>query len=84
MSTSNKIANKNNETWEIGSSNVFADLDMPDAEEKLVKAELAFKINQILKKKLKQVEAAEVLEADQSKISLLNRGLMYIDITILS
>lgn len=75
MSTSNKIANKNNETWEIGSNNVFADLDMPNAEEKLVKAELAFKINQILKnKKLKQTDAAEILEADQSKISLLNRG----------
>ena len=67
--------NKIDETWEMGSTNVFADLDMPDAEEKLVKAKLAFKINQILKKKkLKQVEAAEILEADQSKISLLNRG----------
>jgi predicted XRE-type DNA-binding protein len=63
------------ETWEVGSTNVFADLDMPDAEELLVKAELAFKINQILKrKKLKQIEAAEILGADQSKISLLNRG----------
>jgi|JI10StandDraft_1071094.scaffolds.fasta_scaffold121855_3 predicted XRE-type DNA-binding protein len=66
---------KIDETWEIGSTNVFSDLDMPDAEEKLAKVELAFKINQILKKKkLKQVEAAEILEADQSKVSLLNRG----------
>lgn len=64
-----------NEKWEVGSTNVFADLDMPDAEEKLAKAELAFKINQIIKrKKLKQIEAAKILEADQSKISLLNRG----------
>lgn len=63
------------EKWEIGSTNVFADLDMPDAKEKLVKAELAFKINQILKKKkLKQAKAAEILNTDQSKISLLNRG----------
>ncbi|MCW5589003.1 MAG: XRE family transcriptional regulator [Legionellales bacterium] len=63
------------EIWEQGSENVFADLDMPDAEEKLAKAELAFKINQLLKrKKLKQAEAAEILHADQSKISLLNRG----------
>ncbi len=70
-----KNVDKIDETWEIGSANVFADLDMPDAEEKLVKAELAFKINQIIKKKkLKQMEAAEILEADQSKISLLNRG----------
>src|SRR5688572_10843444 len=66
---------KRDEVWERGSTNVFADLDMVDAEEKLVKAELAFKINQILKKKkLKQVEAARILETDQSKISLLNRG----------
>ncbi len=61
--------------WEKGSTNVFTDLEMPDAEEKLVKAELAFKINQIIKrKKLKQTEAAEILGADQAKISLLNRG----------
>src|SRR5260364_129469 len=55
------------ETWEIGTDNVFADLNMPDAAEKLAKAELALRINQILKrKKLIQIEAA--------KISLLNRG----------
>ena len=71
MSTAHKI----DETWEVGSSNVFADLDMPDAEEKLAKAELAFKINQILKKrKLNQSQAAKLLGADQSKISLLNCG----------
>jgi len=75
MNTSNKSIGKIDETWEVGSSNVFADLDMPDAEEKLVKAELVFKINQILKKKkLKQKEAAKILQTDQSKISLLNRG----------
>lgn len=64
-----------NNEWQIGSTNVFADLGLPDAEERLVKAELALKINQILKKKkLKQTDAAKILEADQSKISLLNRG----------
>src|SRR3990167_952613 len=62
-------------SWEMGSTNVFADLDMPDAEEKLAKAELALKINKIIKqKKLKQVPAAKLLGIDQSKISLLNRG----------
>lgn len=61
--------------YHIGSTNVFADLDMPNAEEKQVKAELAFKINQLIKKKkLKQIDAAKILESDQSKISLLNRG----------
>jgi predicted XRE-type DNA-binding protein len=72
----NKAPNSGiNETWEEGSTNVFADLDMPDAEEKLAKAELTFKINQIIKhKKLKQAQAAELLGVDQSKISLLSHG----------
>lgn len=72
----NKLQNSNIEQqWEKGSTNVFADLEMPDAEEKLVKAELAFKINQIIKRKnLKQIQAAEILGADQAKVSLLNRG----------
>ena len=66
---------KNSNKIEIGSTNVFADLEMPDANEKLVKAELALKINQIIKqKKLKQIDAAKLLGIDQSKISLLNRG----------
>jgi len=63
------------ETWEAGSTNVFADLDMPDADEKLAKAELTLKINQIIKDKgLTQKEAAKLLGVDQSKISLLHRG----------
>ena len=67
--------NKTDTAWQVGSTNVFADLDMPDAKEKLIKAELVFKINEILKqKKLTQSEAAKLLGADQSKISLLNRG----------
>lgn len=66
---------KASKTYEMGSENVFADLDMPDAEEKLAKAELAFKINQLIKqKKLKQAQAAKLLGVDQTKISLLNRG----------
>jgi predicted XRE-type DNA-binding protein len=61
--------------WEEGSENVFADLDMPDAEEKLAKAKLAFKINEILdKKRLKQQQAAKLLNTDQSKVSLLHCG----------
>ncbi|HLB56848.1 MAG TPA: helix-turn-helix transcriptional regulator [Coxiellaceae bacterium] len=65
----------NSKGYHVGSKNVFADLGLPNAEERLVKAKLALKINQILKKKkLKQKDAAKILEADQSKISLLNRG----------
>lgn len=64
-----------NDTLEEGSTNVFADLEMLDADEKLAKAELALKINQIIKHKdLTQKEAAKLLGVDQSKVSLLNRG----------
>ncbi len=63
------------ETVSIGSENVFADLDMLDADEKIAKAELALRINQLIKQQgLKQTEAAELLGVDQAKISLLNRG----------
>jgi predicted XRE-type DNA-binding protein len=73
MSTIKK--HQRNITWEEGSENVFADLGMLDAEEKLAKAKLAFKINEIMeKKRLKQNQAAELLGIDQSKISLLHCG----------
>lgn len=63
------------ESWEEGSTNVFADLEMVDAEIKFAKAGLALKINQLLKEKeLKQADAAKLLGIDQSKISLLSRG----------
>lgn len=61
--------------WEQGSTNVFADLEMHDAAEKLAKAELALKINQLIKLKgYKQAQAAKLLGVDQAKISLLKRG----------
>lgn len=62
-------------TWELGSDNVFSDLGMSDAKEKFAKAQLAMKINEIVKlRKLKQKESAQLLGVDQAKISLLNRG----------
>ena len=73
MNTTKKKQQKN--IWEESNGNVFADLEMPDAEEKLAKAKLAFKINELVEKKhLKQIEAAELLGLDQSKISLLRCG----------
>ena len=61
--------------WEEGSENVFADLDMLDAEEKLAKARLALKINEIItKKKLKQAQAAKLLGVGQPQISLISCG----------
>lgn len=57
------------------SGNVFADLELPNPEEMLTKAELAGQIGQIIKKKhLTQVEAAELLGIDQPKVSALIRG----------
>jgi predicted XRE-type DNA-binding protein len=59
----------------IGSGNVFADLGLPNSEERLVKAELARKISEAITfRKLTQVQAAELLGIDQPKISALVRG----------
>jgi len=58
-----------------GSGNVFADLGLGDAEERLAKAELAQKIGAILRhRRLTQVQAAEVLGIDQPKVSALLCG----------
>jgi predicted XRE-type DNA-binding protein len=61
--------------YEIGSRNVFKDLGIPNAEEHLVKAQLVFKIDTIMKSRgLKQAEAAEVLGVKQPDISKMLRG----------
>ncbi len=58
-----------------GSGNVFADLKLPDAEELNAKAQVAYRICQILEeRKLTQKQAALVLGIDQPKISALLRG----------
>jgi predicted XRE-type DNA-binding protein len=60
---------------ERGSINVYADLGMVDAEEMLVKAQLATKIGDIIKRrKLTQVQAAQLLGITQPKLSGLLRG----------
>ena len=60
---------------ERGSTNVYADLGMPNAEEMLVKAQLATKIGEIIRRrKLTQVEAAELLGIPQPKLSNMLRG----------
>ena|SRR5205823_4337238 len=60
---------------EKSQGNVFADLGLPEAEDRLVKAALARKISEIITKRhLSQVEAAELLRIDQPKISALVRG----------
>jgi predicted XRE-type DNA-binding protein len=60
---------------ESGSNNVYADLGVPDAEEMWVKAQLATNIGDIIKRrKLTQVQAAELLGITQPKLSGLLRG----------
>ena len=60
---------------ERGSTNVYADLGLDSADEMLVKAQLATKIGDIIKRrKLTQVQAAELLGISQPKLSGLLRG----------
>lgn len=57
------------------SGNVFADLDLPNPEEMLVKAELVRQIGKaISQQNLTQMEAAKLLGIDQPKVSALMRG----------
>lgn len=60
---------------EEGSGNVYADLGIPDADEMLVKAQLATKIGEIIKGRgWTQQEAADVLGMTQPKLSKMLRG----------
>ena len=60
---------------EKGSMNVYADLGVADADEMLVKAQLASKIAEIIKfRKLTQTQAAVLLGMTQPKLSNMLRG----------
>ncbi len=60
---------------EVGSGNVFKDLGLPNAEEHLVKAQLVYKIDGILKeRRLKQVEAGKLFGIPQPDVSKMLRG----------
>ena len=61
--------------YETGSRNVFRDLGVQNADEHLVKAELVFKIDTIMKqRRLKQAAAADLLGIKQPDISKMLRG----------
>ena len=65
----------NRKRYETGSRNVFKDIDVPNAEEHLVKAQLVFKVDTIMKDRdLKQVEAAELFGVRQPDVSKMLRG----------
>ena len=60
---------------EKGSMNVYADLGIADADEMLVKAQLATKIAEIIKfRRLTQTQAAALLGMTQPKLSNMLRG----------
>jgi len=55
--------------------NVFADIGLPEPETALAKAELARRINSIIKERgLRQTDAAKLLGIDQAKVSALSCG----------
>ena len=69
------MSNKKRYEMGIGNVNVFRDIGVPNAEEHLVKAQLVFKIDAILKKRgLKQVEAADLFGVRQPDVSKMLRG----------
>jgi predicted XRE-type DNA-binding protein len=58
-----------------GSGNVFADLGLPNPEERLVKAQLASMIDDVIRERaLTQRQAATLMGIDQPKVSHILRG----------
>ena len=59
----------------LSSGNVFADLNLPQSDDLLAKAELTAKIiAEIQRRRMTQTEAAAILGIDQPKISALKQG----------
>jgi predicted XRE-type DNA-binding protein len=66
---------KTTESVTLGTDNIFADLGLPDADERLAKAQIAHVISTIIRKqKLTQSKAADLLGLDQPKVSALLSG----------
>ena len=67
--------NASDPTVERGSGNVFADLDLPDADAHLLKAEIVGRIDAIVRQRgIAQTEAARLLGLSQPDVSRLLRG----------
>ena len=61
--------------YETGSGNVFQDIGVPNPEEHLVKAQLVFRIDGIVKeRRLKQNEGAHLVGIRQPDVSKMVRG----------
>jgi len=71
----NKPRNDSSPVFEASSGNVFADLEIPNPDLALAKAELVQHIRELIGKRgLTQAKAAELLDLDQPKVSALVRG----------
>ncbi|MGO9271990.1 MAG: helix-turn-helix domain-containing protein [Terriglobia bacterium] len=69
------MSRKRETEYEIGSDNVFADLELDEADELLTRAQLGHTVRLILKaRKLKQREIAKLLGIDQAEVSKLMNG----------
>ena len=65
----------NKKGYEVGGRNDFKDIGVPNAEEHLVKAQLVFKIDSIMKEhRMKQTQAAALFGVRQPDISKMLRG----------
>ena len=72
-----EISISDNEGTMRSSGNVFADLGLPEPEERLTKAELARLIRHAIQRHgLTQSQAAEALGLDQPKVSAITRGVV--------
>lgn len=61
--------------YTVGSTNVFADLGLPDPEERLAKAKLAYRISKLVEARgWSPAETAETLGIDQPRTSALLSG----------
>jgi len=68
---------------EIGSGNVFADLELPDPDEEAVKAKIVRKIQKVIDERgLTQKQAGDIIGLPQSKVSTLLRGKWDSDYTV--
>ncbi len=66
---------KKDSNYDVGSGNVFADLELEDADELLTRARLGHSVRMILKKgRLRQQEIAKLLGIDQAEVSKLMNG----------
>lgn len=58
-----------------GSGNIFADIGLPNADEHLIKAQLVFKIDMLMKsRKLRQVDAGKHFGVKQPDVSKMLNG----------